>query len=290
MKKYKVLNKDLKSPYKGFQFVIGKEYVCSDFDESNEECSTGFYATDVEGILYSFNRKQGNKVFEVEVSGKAKIFDQFKQRFEKQTIVREVPLDQLKELVAEEDKKLDYKFEEAMFPFNPLFGERKEVTDEVKQLLDKWISVCDSVRSSVWDSVWDSVRDSVWNSARFSVFDSVGYSVCDSVWDSVWNSARYSVRSSVWDSMRYSVLDSMRYSARSSVRNSVYAYIGSLFPNIKEWKYTESVDHEEGVYPFQPAVDLWYKGFVFVPSFDGKGKVWRLHSGKDASIVFEKSI
>jgi hypothetical protein len=57
--------------------------------------------------------------------------------------------------------------------------------------------------------------------------------------------------------------------------------MGSLFPNIKEWRYTEKLNTEG--YPFQPCVDLWKRGFVV--SFDGK--VWRLHSGKDAKIVYE---
>ena len=64
---------------------------------------------------------------------------------------------------------------------------------------------------------------------------------------------------SVWDSVR------------GSVRDSVGAYTGSLF-NI--WN---------GDYKFQPAVDLWKRGFV--SSFDGT--TWRLHSGKNAKIVYE---
>ena len=64
-----------------------------------------------------------------------------------------------------------------------------------------------------------------------------------------------------------------------SVGASVWAYIGSLFPNIKKWKY---VEHKNGEYPFQSVVDLWKRGFV--PSFDGK--TWRLHSGKRAKIVY----
>ena len=70
-------------------------------------------------------------------------------------------------------------------------------------------------------------------------------------WASVWNSVGASVWDSVWD--------------------SVGAYIGSLF-NI--W---------DGDYKFQPAVDLWKRGLV--ASFDGK--TWRLHSGKNAKIVYE---
>ena len=98
----------------------------------------------------------------------------------------------------------------------------------------------DSVRGSVWDLVWASVGGSVWASVGASVRDLVG----------------------------------------ASVRASVGAYIGSLFPNIKKWKYVKC---EPSKYPYQPAVDLWKAGLV--PSFDGK--IWRLHSGIKAEIIWE---
>lgn len=90
-----------------------------------------------------------------------------------------------------------------------------------------------------------------------------------------WDSVRDSVRDSMWDSMWASVWD--------SVWASVWAYIGSFFTNIKTWKY---IKHEKGKYPFQPCVDLWETGLV--PSFDGK--VWRLHGGKNAKILYEMKI
>ena len=87
-----------------------------------------------------------------------------------------------------------------------------------------------------------------------------------------------------WDSVRASVWASVGASVRASVRDSVgasvRAYIGSLFPNIKKWKY---IDHKEGEYPFKPSVDLWKRGLV--PSFDGN--IWRLHAGIEAKIVWE---
>jgi hypothetical protein len=122
--------------------------------------------------------------------------------------------------------------------------------------------------NSVWESVWESVGNSVWE----SVWESVGNSVWNSVWDSVWES----VGDSVWESVR----DSVRESVWDSVRDSVWAYTGSLFPNIKKWKY---IKHRKGEYPYQPAVDLWKQGLV--PSFDGK--TWRLHGGPKAEILWE---
>lgn len=40
-----------------------------------------------------------------------------------------------------------------------------------------------------------------------------------------------------------------------------------------------------GEYPFAPCVKLWQLGLV--PSFDGK--MWRLHGGANAQILFEIS-
>ncbi len=69
-------------------------------------------------------------------------------------------------------------------------------------------------------------------------------------------------------------------SVRASVWYSVWAYIGSLSPNILKWKY---VNYTKGIYPFQPVVDLWKQGIV--PSYDGK--LWRLHSGEKADTIWE---
>jgi hypothetical protein len=160
--------------------------------------------------------------------------------------------------------QFDYKaLRKPINPFTLKASEPQEI--DIDNLL-KW----DSVWASVGASVWASVRDSVWASVR----DSVGDSVRDSVWDSVWDSVKASVWASVSDSVGASVWD--------SVRDSVGAYTGSNFPNIKQWEY---VKHTEGQYPYQPCVDLWLKGFI--PSFDSK--IWRLHSGKNAKIVFEIS-
>ena len=89
-------------------------------------------------------------------------------------------------------------------------------------------------------------------------------------WDSVWASVRDSVRDSVWASVQASVWD--------SVGDSVGAYTGSFF-KIPMWKY---VKHPKGKYPYQPLVALWNSGLV--PSFDGK--IWRLHGGPKAEILF----
>ncbi len=91
-----------------------------------------------------------------------------------------------------------------------------------------------------------------------------------------WISVCANVHSSVYDSIRANVHSNVSY----SVYASVSAYIGSLFPTIKNWKYTK---HKTGIYPFQSVVDLWKIGVV--PSFDGK--TWRLHGERKATILYE---
>ena len=258
----KVLSKDLVSTHQNFKYEIGKWYHCDNFNtDKTVSCSDGFYGVGVEGLPYVFRHKKDQRVFICEVKGKNVNYDCYKRRWEWLRIVKEINQDTIKQMAYDKSAELGYDLFHAIFPVNPLTDIRKhKVTQIDKDNLVKWDSVGDSVWDSVWDSVRDSVRDSVWDS------------VWDSVRDSVWDSVRDSVRDSVWDSVRDSVWD--------SVRASVGAYISSLFPNIKKWK---DIDHEEGVNPFQPCIDLWNREFV--PSFDGK--TWRLHQGKDAKVVYE---
>ena len=171
------------------------------------------------------------------------------------------------------DKLFGWNYTEACNPTHPFKLTAKRVmTDERIALLQEWNSVRASVMASVRASVRNSVGNSVWDSVWDSVWNSIGDSVGNSVWDSVWDS----VRNSVWNSVRDSVWDSVR----NSVWNSVYGYIGSLFPCVPDW---QCIDHESAVYPYQPVVDLWKQGIV--PSFDGT--LWRLHSGRKASVIWE---
>jgi hypothetical protein len=215
MKKIKVLNKDMTSPYKKFIYELGRKYTAQHFDEDKTvDCSNGLYATDVEGLPYAWNVHR--RAFECEVGGRQVIYDQFKQRFEHLTLIRELRPDELKEMALKKEKDVGYKLSEVLFPVNPLSDKPKKVALKEIKLLQQWASVGDPVVASVWDSVWDSVR----------------------------------------------------------------AYISSLFPNIIDWKY---IKHEKGENPFKSGIDLWRSGFV--PSFNGR--VWRLHSGEDAKIVYE---
>ena len=265
MKLLKVFRKGLVSPFRQMKYKKGKTYVCKDFcDDKKADCASGFFATDWDGLSYAF--RKGLSVYVVEVSGKKVEYDQFKRRYEKIKILTKLPIKEIKAGLKQNSDKAGYDLYKASFPHNPL-SKMTIPTEQDIDNLKKWASVWASVRNSGWDSVWVSVRDSVWNSVgdsvRDSVWNSVGDSVRDSVWDSVWNS----VGDSVW----------------ASVRNSVEGYISSIFHKKNEWQH---IDHQKGVNPFQSCIDLWNKNLV--PSYDGE--IWRLHSGKDAKIVYEYKI
>ncbi|MBX8640743.1 MAG: hypothetical protein KIS29_10450 [Thermoplasmata archaeon] len=209
------------------------------------------------------------------VEGDPVVNDHNKSGFFSLKVIREIP-DQAK------DGIFGFKYHETLHPVDPSTIESK-VTDEDVSSLKAWASV----RDSIGDSVWASVGASVGASVRDSVWDSVWASVRDSVWDSVWASVGASVRDSVGASVRDSVWASVRASVRDSVWDSVWAsvgaYCGSLFPEVKKWKY---IDHEDGKYPFQPAVDLWKRGFIPV-KLNGKWKLYHPVKGKPAICVYD---
>lgn len=206
MKKFKVLRSDMTTPFQGFKMELGKKYVCEDFDADIEnDCSRGFYATDIEGLLYSINQNADSRVFECEVGGRSAIVNQFKQRFETIELIREIKKPEIKRLAKAAEPELGYKLREAIYPINPLSGRPKKATEHEIELLKQWIKVwtlakasgAEPVMALVRASVWDSAGTSVWNSTRNAIWDSVW----DAIWDSVWSTVYDSVRSSVRDSV-----------------------------------------------------------------------------------------
>lgn len=183
----------------------------------------------------------------------------------------------------EEWKKTVYQFDymAVLNPFDPAKAEKHEPTEEDILLLKEWASVWEAVRnsgSSIGSSVKASGRDSVgacvWGSTEQSVeavfralhVDCPGAVVCQGIEASLGTSLETSLKDTIGD----------------SVGDGLGALVGSYFPNIKKWQYYEG--EIEG-YPYQAAAELWNRGFI--PSFDGR--IWRLSSGKEASVVFEIS-
>ncbi len=214
-----------------------------------------------------------------------------------------------RKLARQKSKKLGYNLEEAIYPVNPLLLPQNDVNEQDIENLRKWSKISTLAQDITYytilkDPLWytpyiyvaQSIEKSLWEPLRESIYPSV----LAAIKESVTNSVRKSVRNSVDESAYAYIVESIvEYAAesvreyidgavkpdtkgyvRDSIFDSIYAYHGSMFFDIKKWK---CVDHEEDGYPLQPAVNLWYRGFI--PSFDGK--VWRLHSGKDAKIVYE---
>jgi len=59
-KRFKSVNKDLSSKYdKKFKYKVGKVYSIKDYDESDEECSTGLHCSEIiYANGYDWNREQ----------------------------------------------------------------------------------------------------------------------------------------------------------------------------------------------------------------------------------------
>ncbi len=93
-------------------------------------------------------------------------------------------------------------------------------------------------------------------------------------WLKEWASVRDAVGAPTWDSVR----DSVRASVGASVSDSVWESVRA-----SSWAYFSSFFAIEYKFDFSPAVNLWEAGLV--PSFDDK--VWRLHTGKPARVVYE---
>ena len=132
---------------------------------------------------------------------------------------------------------------------------------------------------------WNSVQNFVWNSVQNSVRKFIGDSIWNSVWLSVWLPIGESVRNSILDSMQNSVKDFVQYFVWKFIRDFIWAYTGSFFKLPRsQWLCTEGIESED--YPFVSAVKLWEMGLV--PSYDGK--IWRLHGGENAKILWEGKI
>jgi len=179
--------------------------------------------------------------------------DKYKTRSKALKVIREVnPAD-----------IFEWNYNEACNPINPFNIDAPEVSDYELNLLKNWSkiydlandSVCDSITSSTWETagmfVWNLIRDSIWTLVRRKIVSPFPIPDGFLIWDWVFSSAR--------------------------------AYMGSLFPCIKKWKY---IKHKRGEYPFQSAVDLWKSGLV--PSFNGYR--WKLYTGKDARVVWKEDL
>lgn len=166
---YKVLNRDMKSPYQNFSYNSGEIYQCENFDTCvKKDCSAGFYATDIDGLPYCYDISK--RVFRAKVWGREVEIDPFKRRYEYIRIGEEVSQKELFERAKKWEDSLGYRLSEVISPIDPRSISIPMITENHIILLHKWASV----RASVGDSVGASVRASMWAS------------VWDYAWASMW--------------------------------------------------------------------------------------------------------
>lgn len=166
MELYKVLEcKDGKliSPYQYYEYIPGKKMICSDFDTNElKDCSRGYYATDIDGLIYTFRNLPDCEVWKVEVGGKKVEFNQFKRRYEEITLIEEIPHEEVKRLALEWEPKVGYKLAEALFPVNPLLiSMNGDVTASEIELVRQWDVILGLVWALIGVPVGDSIGDLV---------------------------------------------------------------------------------------------------------------------------------
>jgi len=270
MKLYKVLTKSMKGPFHSFQYEIGKTYHCFTFDSNpNIDCSYGFYATDVDGLIYS--HKPNCRVFIAEVSGNHVEFDAYKRRYVNIRLVKEIK--DIKGLVRRYLKTHDlgYDYYNALFPKCPLKGKPKNPNEKDIKILHEWMKISHTVSFA--------------NNLNFSkkVYPLVRISVGYSMEEAYKNIKRMITK--IHDSYNRTTFDYNWYihDTEHSIDDIIDAYAGSLFTDPNRYKGREK---RPFVYKFISGVYLWERGLI--PSFDGK--VWRLHSGKECKIVYSEKL
>ena len=95
---YKVLKGDLVSPFQNFQYELGKKYHCDNFDATfSNPCSNGFYATDLDGLPYTFRYNKNQLIILCNVWGKEVEIDLYKRRYGNIELIEVLPFSQIKE-------------------------------------------------------------------------------------------------------------------------------------------------------------------------------------------------
>lgn len=251
-KRYKVLRTDLTSLYMAHQYKLGAWHKEQKIGEVGRFHSLkGMYAGGAEFLLDYGLFNTDERVFECEVKGRSAGTPPFKECWEELRVVRMLEEEEVRELARSAD--VGYNLEEALYPINPFKVERAgSVAEEEIALLREWVGVAEQV----------------------DVECSVRYSIQESGWDYIYSAVEDSAESAVLFPVQEAIDESI------SIMGAFYAYMGSLFPGIRQWL---DVDHEPGIYPFQAAVDLWRAGLALGKTEEG----WVLVGAE--GIVFELS-
>jgi len=180
MIKYKVMKKRQISPYQQTEYRRRRWYHEPRIGQPGDSnCEIGYYATDIEGLLYRGLWRDDECAYECKVKGRQAGTAPLKTCYEYLQVIRPLDKTDVIDLARQAHERLGFSLAEALYPINPLHITRGVPTADELGLLRQW----DSVRASVW--VRALVRASVGASVRASVRASVGDSVGASVWASV---------------------------------------------------------------------------------------------------------
>jgi len=270
---FKVLTSDMYAPVQyNMRYRMNENYHCIDFDSSIVNvCSYGFYGCTLESLHKYFAPVHRERLFLAEVWGRNVHYPDF-QRWENIRIVKELKKPEILHLCKEIEEKYGYRLAEAYYPKNPLVGTPKKPTKKDIELLKKWIEIEEDNFAKIKECVEDTIRNQYPN-LKQHIWDGIGQDIIEKI--------RLALRDEiVWAPEKLPREYAKYYYIDNSVKDFIYAYLGSLYPRVENWK---KIQHKEGEYPFQCAVELLKRGFV--PSFDGG--CWRLHSGKRGQKLFE---
>ena len=216
MKMYKVLrvvDGKAYSPFQDYEYgnvdsLAGVHTYCSTFDDNpKNECSYGFYATGVDGLVYSLNYDASCRVFEVEMEGKSVEVNPCKKRFEHQTILRMLSRKEVRNLIREYSKTLDWDYYNACYPVNPLKIDKPLDESRVMRLL--------KTIEPFKDFMFYAVEDLVNSHCDFDITDIICQSICGNIGKTLKHRNQ-------WNMVNYMGI-------------SLASYITTLFPTITNW-------------------------------------------------------
>lgn len=165
---------------------------------------------------------------------------------------------EVRKLCKTKKDELGFDIEKALFPTNPFISnpEPTMALGDAICLLEEWVNTCDIIEANykekingapcVWNCVVDTIRPIVGNEVIISIVDNIILS-----------------------------LESFISTKNSGTKDAIQAYISTIFYDVEKWNF---IDHEPGVNPFQPVIDLWEAGYI--PAHRGiSGSNWFLYAG-----------
>jgi len=238
---YKITDKNMNSIYNDHYYELNGTYIFERYGNASNIDYNYFHCNKLEDLTKLFIYYEEYRIFKVDIIENNNII---RDNGEKYIIkfIEEVSYEELKSLAFNREVELGYKLSEILFPYDPSI--RMEIFDVSKEDILN-LKECKKINKRLKTSIEKSVTDSI----------------CDSIYKSAFINASHSIIEAVhWP-----------------IFESVYAYIGSLFPNIIKWK---DIKHKKGIYPYQCYVNLYKRGFI--PHFIGDK--WVLYTRNDITI------